>query len=262
MGVHRGLRLDFLPFWGRRRTRNNTSEAATGTHFLLHVPKTAGSTIAAAVADAIGAEAVRVLDSDARAATYFADEYEEEMAAVRFVTAHCQKSRLPAGPCFTTLRQPVDRLISLFLHFRREPSIYPLDPASDLPAFFDGMMQLGPTEVSNTHCWYLSSETAEAAWDVLAQGIRAWAVTGKVERLIAEILRSLGTPGGPIEVRNASPLGGEAGAWRRGARPPSYDDFFAGLPASARARILDANSEDLKLWSLAIRKGGFGRQRR
>jgi hypothetical protein len=253
-----GVSLRFVPSWLAGSGRRLPPDPRT--QFLLHIPKTAGSTIAGTIADAIGPDSVRVLDSDVTATEFFEREYTQG-SHVRFVTAHCRLARLPDGRRFTTIRQPIDRLISLFLHFRREPSIYPIDPSSDLPAFFDRMMQLGPTEVSNTHCWYLGGETAESARRALEQEIQAWSVMDKVERLLAEIFRSLGTRGATIEVRNASPPGRDQAAWRDGARPGNYGKFFAGLPAAARDRILEANREDLKLWDWAKKEGGFGRRR-
>jgi Sulfotransferase family len=227
---------------------------------LMHIPKTGGSSVHSALVTALGAPAVRIPPSPSLSLQYFANNYKDDLAGgiVRVASGHCRLMHLPKGRVFTLLRDPIDRILSFFLYFKRANTILPeLDPNADFAEFWAYMKGHDPNEMSNTHCYYLADGTFANAIKALDQEIEGWAITEKVDELSKLLLTELGCPIGNLIKANTAPMSSSHGDWEIGRRPENYKSLLENMPSQARRDLLASNEEDVHLYDEVVRRGGF-----
>jgi hypothetical protein len=229
---------------------------------LVHIPKTGGSSVQSAIFASLGESALRILTSPDRVPDYLRDNYEADCASgcIRVLSAHCHLAKMPKGEYFTLIREPFERIYSLFSHFGRAPEIIPKIPAHvNFADFYRLMLEFETEEVVNAQCHYLGDGTFGDAWANLRHRFRGWALTNRVDDLSRLMLRELRAEIPPSFVwANASPPADHLAGQQPGTRPPSYKGAFESLPLLLQDEFMRNNSEDYRLFAAAEAVGGIG----
>jgi hypothetical protein len=177
---------------------------------------------------------------------------------VRVTSGHCRLIHLPKGRLFTLLRDPIERILSFFLYFKRANTILPdLDATADFARFWLYMKEHDANEVANTHCYYLADGTFANAIKALDQDIEGWAITERVDDLTRVLLRELGCSVGSLAKANTAPLSGVRDDWQHGKRPENYKSLLEDLPSDIKHDLLNSNEEDVRLYDEVVARGGF-----
>jgi hypothetical protein len=234
---------------------------------LVHVPKTAGSSIHATMRSGLGDDAIRVFAAKAPALEYFRTSFAQERDAgtVRFLSAHCRLGDFPSGRRFTLLRDPIERICSLFIYAKRHrlPFLDDLAEGADFSEFWRFMKENHPFRVADTHCQFLADGTFEGAWTAANSVLDGWAVSDRVDALSKAMIEDLGRAAPATLIRaNESEVSANPDDWTRGRRPAKYASLIDSMPAAARADLIAANQEDRQLYEAALSRGGFHYQHR
>lgn len=188
-----------------------TPLGADETVFFVHVPKCAGSSFRNVLKRWFGPDQM-VFDSHDAAA--FWDELARRPAPPRAVAGHFAFGlHEGAGlkPCHLSLvRDPVDRLVSLYKHARQTPHhlFHPAAKALDFEAFYELTLTEPRARRATVgiQCFFLArTRSFDAAWPTVQAHYRLVGPTDSFDRFLARAARLVGQPAPPMPERNRRP---------------------------------------------------------
>jgi hypothetical protein len=143
---------------------------------------------------------------------------------------------------FATVRQPVERIVSLYAYIRtersRNPRIWDALNGGSLTEFLDVTMELNPDFIRNAQCArFGSSRTFEDAKAVIAAQYRAVGTVDRLDDLVKDVAEAAGwkEPQMPAVPLNAA----------------GFDDHIS---SGLRSRIEELTSEDTQLFQFLGRE--------